>query len=266
MTCSTETKLCHMCGEEIKAIAKKCKHCGEMIQDAIIAHQSKPDFKNCPQCAEQVKADATVCEHCHSQLKQNASVWFQEQKVQNKNIWILTGAFVGLALCLPLISSTDLSKTLWGKILGISILFITAWIISGKKDYQSIKQKYGKAPHWAWLFLPPVYVYQRQQICGRSKDIFVINLSVFSLALVISLLLTGAKSKMDQIREDAEEQINYQIVTTPEIIEAGIWHAKITKLVKIADNRYLATVKFSNGETNQLNIRDNNGNVFIEWE
>jgi len=36
----TDTKLCPMCGEEIRAVARKCKHCGEYLDDG---NQEKPN-------------------------------------------------------------------------------------------------------------------------------------------------------------------------------------------------------------------------------
>ncbi len=30
-----DTKVCHFCGEDIKAIAIKCKHCGSMLNEPI---------------------------------------------------------------------------------------------------------------------------------------------------------------------------------------------------------------------------------------
>lgn len=49
-----ETKNCPYCGEEILAIAKKCKHCGEWLNQD----------KSCPICGETIPADATVCPVC----------------------------------------------------------------------------------------------------------------------------------------------------------------------------------------------------------
>ncbi len=76
MTTEATTIDCPMCGEEIKAIAKKCKHCGELIT------QEKPitstTTKQCPFCAEEIKSVASKCKHCGELFPISGS--------QNKNL------------------------------------------------------------------------------------------------------------------------------------------------------------------------------------
>lgn len=49
-------KRCPYCGEEILAVAKKCKHCGEWLD--------KEETKACSICGEKMPANASVCPHC----------------------------------------------------------------------------------------------------------------------------------------------------------------------------------------------------------
>ena len=56
-----KTKRCPYCGEEILAIAKKCKHCGEWLDET---HPLK-ETKTCPACGESIAADAKVCPICN---------------------------------------------------------------------------------------------------------------------------------------------------------------------------------------------------------
>lgn len=51
-----ETKRCPYCGEEILAVAKKCKHCDEWLD--------KEETKTCSICGEKIPANATLCPHC----------------------------------------------------------------------------------------------------------------------------------------------------------------------------------------------------------
>lgn len=51
-----ETKRCPYCGEEILAVAKKCKHCGEWL--------NREETRPCPICGEKIASDATVCPYC----------------------------------------------------------------------------------------------------------------------------------------------------------------------------------------------------------
>lgn len=55
-----ETKRCPYCGEEILAIAKKCKHCGEWLE----TKEPVKEKKACPVCGEAVDADIEVCPYC----------------------------------------------------------------------------------------------------------------------------------------------------------------------------------------------------------
>lgn len=53
-----ETKVCPYCGEEILAVAKKCKHCGEWLD------KPKQPQKSCPVCGETIDAKAEICPFC----------------------------------------------------------------------------------------------------------------------------------------------------------------------------------------------------------
>ena len=55
-----KTKRCPYCGEEILAIARKCKHCGEWLETKVSEREKKP----CPVCGESVDADIEVCPYC----------------------------------------------------------------------------------------------------------------------------------------------------------------------------------------------------------
>ena len=58
---TNETKVCPFCGEEILAVAKKCKHCGEWLDKQ---QEEVPQVKQCEACGEDIPANATICEHC----------------------------------------------------------------------------------------------------------------------------------------------------------------------------------------------------------
>ena len=60
-----ETKTCPYCGEEILAVAKKCKHCGEWLP---IEKTKIP----CPVCGEEIDEDTVVCPHCNEKVKEEA--------------------------------------------------------------------------------------------------------------------------------------------------------------------------------------------------
>ncbi len=64
-----ETKICPYCGEEILAVAKKCKHCGEWLKEDVSDTGNVLLLKDenklyCRHCNQPISIDADVCPHC----------------------------------------------------------------------------------------------------------------------------------------------------------------------------------------------------------
>lgn len=60
-----ETKTCPYCRETILAIAKKCRYCGEWLDEP---QSEAKKTKVCPVCGEEIDADATVCPECQENI------------------------------------------------------------------------------------------------------------------------------------------------------------------------------------------------------
>ena len=94
-----ETKICPHCGGEILAVAKKCKHCGQWLDED--APKPSPATIRCPICDEDIPADSVICPECGETLKP-ASTPVEEpalEEPQKKKstwwIWILLLLLIG---------------------------------------------------------------------------------------------------------------------------------------------------------------------------
>lgn len=110
-----DLRCCPFCGEEIKRIAVKCKHCHsevaqlehtESIETAVPQESnSHPtlaelDSIQCKFCAEQIKANARICRFCNRDQtedlpdkvgKDNASAEQLKRAISNKNFTVAVG-------------------------------------------------------------------------------------------------------------------------------------------------------------------------------
>lgn len=66
------TKRCPYCGEEILAVARKCKHCGEWL-DKEEPKKEEKKMVACPVCGEDIEEGTEVCPYCHERVGQEKS-------------------------------------------------------------------------------------------------------------------------------------------------------------------------------------------------
>lgn len=101
---SDETKNCPFCGETINIDAKKCKHCGEWLEEKTA---EEPATVKCPYCGEDILSTAVKCKHCGEWLKkevssQNKSQGFEDDpllkvKTFSNGAMILVAILLGVA-------------------------------------------------------------------------------------------------------------------------------------------------------------------------
>ena len=65
-----ETKPCPYCGEPIQKVARKCKWCGEWLDEDNCPSQS---FITCPTCGEQIPEGSKICPLCKEPLTGSSS-------------------------------------------------------------------------------------------------------------------------------------------------------------------------------------------------
>lgn len=61
-----DTKPCPFCGEPIQKVARKCKWCGEWLDQEN--HSSSVVYITCPTCGEQIPKGSKVCPLCHESV------------------------------------------------------------------------------------------------------------------------------------------------------------------------------------------------------
>lgn len=91
---SESVKKCPYCGEEISAVARKCKHCGKWLPKEekkqceelqTNSYFNETGSKECPFCCQKVPLHAKKCPHCGE--------WIE--KKENKAVGCLTESVMG---------------------------------------------------------------------------------------------------------------------------------------------------------------------------
>lgn len=57
-----DTKQCPYCGGTVLVVARKCKHCGQWIENV--------EMENCPVCNEEIIKGLDVCPFCNENIKE----------------------------------------------------------------------------------------------------------------------------------------------------------------------------------------------------
>ena len=113
-----ETKRCPYCGEEILAVAKKCKHCGEWLEQK----EPEKEKKACPICGEMIGADLDICPICHEPINDMKYAEVVHEPIQQEPLQAKDNA-IDAEKCNPYKDYVKLA--LWAVVIGTILNFTT---------------------------------------------------------------------------------------------------------------------------------------------
>ena len=122
-------KFCPFCGKTVKSIAKKCKHCKEILDSG---QSPVSETKLCMVCGEEVKFIAKKCKHCGENLQPLASVHKNKKRssplAKDKTFNLIWGVITAIVAILA-IMGTGKSKIIMPVIVVSVILKIAVELI-----------------------------------------------------------------------------------------------------------------------------------------
>lgn len=128
-----EIKQCPYCGEDILAVAKKCKHCGEWLTEE---EPTPVKMIPCPTCGEDVEEGVDVCPHCGEPMSPSTSVSAhpiqQSVEIQHPEQQL---DISDNTLFKDFLTSMSLSKALL--VLGIAFLGVSIFVSIAAENYSS---------------------------------------------------------------------------------------------------------------------------------
>lgn len=233
MTEENGMKKCRACGEEIKAVAKNCKHCGEMLEEAK---------------TETVNATTDKVQQYKGPVLDELN--------KNKYLW----AMAGVILLSVIVDFT----------LGTAIGLISCWaglIACVFLDHKEAQEQELEPPSRLWVMISPVYVWKRLNLINDSKKI------VFWVYVAVAVLTSfiGPEDTHEVIQSTAKEILNEQILPNMGVYAkcskiTNIRKAK-PKLLKIEGRHdYTAVAHLRNGKTVKIDVflRDDSDDVFVQ--
>ena len=92
-----DTKQCPYCSGEILTTAKKCKHCGEWLNESTVAQN---EMMECPFCLEEIEAGLKICPVCQESFSNSTkSLKLKSEAVNKKPVMaILVGGIIAFIL------------------------------------------------------------------------------------------------------------------------------------------------------------------------
>jgi len=184
-----ETKKCPFCGEEILAVAKKCKHCGEWIDKEVNTPQKK--LIKCPVCAEEIEDGLQICPVCKEPLVKKQE---EKRKKSSTPNYRSLSSLCDVAIFVEIIYAMQQifipSESGWQTLIEIGNCFFFVYLMLGLRKHYMITHSDKPIPFIAFICLSiGTTLMTLPFIIDDAGDIVIISFLIVISSLIVQFIV-----------------------------------------------------------------------------